>query len=160
MQRHFTATAFIIDSKHRVLLMWHHHLQRWMPPGGHVEENEIPEETAKREAREETGLDVEIVGEVCADLFAKKPHEGRMLKKPLAMLLEEIPASGKKGEPAHQHMDFLFRARPLDESQPLALAEDEAREMRWFTAQEIELLDDTTKIFANVKAYILQELIK
>lgn len=63
MQRHFTASAFVLDSKKRVLLLWHKKLQRRMPPGGHVDHDEIPEETAKRECKEETGLDVEIVGD-------------------------------------------------------------------------------------------------
>jgi 8-oxo-dGTP pyrophosphatase MutT (NUDIX family) len=155
LQRHFTATAFIIDSRNRALLLWHKRLQRWMPPGGHVDADEMPEETARRECKEETGLDVEILGDADADLFAGNPHEGRMLKKPIALLLENIPASADRNEPAHQHMDFLYRARPLDATQGLTLCEDEAREMRWFTRAEIEKLDEKTEIFANVKAYVL-----
>ena len=158
MQRHFTATAFVIDSKKRVLLLWHKRLGRWMPPGGHVDENETPEDTAKRECKEETNLDVEILGEDHDDLFAMNPHEGQMLKKPIALLLENIPASVERDEPAHQHMDFLYRARPLDESQVLTLAEDEARELKWFTSVEVEKLDVRTEIFSNVKEYILQML--
>lgn len=158
MMRHFTATAFIVDSRDRVLLLWHHHLQRWMPPGGHIDENETPEDAAKREAKEETGLDVEIIGDECEDLFAQNPHEGRMLKKPFAMLLEEIPALEKKNKPAHQHMDFLFLARPMDESQVITLAEHEAADMRWFTRAEIEAMDAEREMFSNVKAYVLQAL--
>jgi 8-oxo-dGTP pyrophosphatase MutT (NUDIX family) len=126
-----------------------------MPPGGHVDSDETPEETAKRECKEETGLDVEIIGDAQADLFLENPSEGQMLKKPIAMLLENIPASEMRGEPAHQHMDFLFLARPLDESQTLILAEDEGTEMRWFTPEEIAGLNPETEIFANVKAYVL-----
>ncbi|PIR54531.1 DNA mismatch repair protein MutT, partial [Candidatus Peregrinibacteria bacterium CG10_big_fil_rev_8_21_14_0_10_42_8] len=80
--RHFTATAFIVDSQKRTLLLWHKRLQRWMPPGGHIDPNETPEETAARECKEETGLDVEIVGDAQSDLFTENTHEGRMLKKP------------------------------------------------------------------------------
>lgn len=155
MQRHFTATAFVIDSSHRTLLLWHKRLQRWMPPGGHVDPDETPEETARRECREETGLDVEIIGDDQTDLFGDNPAEGRMLKKPIAMLLEEIPESKERGEPKHQHMDFLFLARPIDESQVPILDQSEGREMRWFTRKEIEVLDEKTEIFANVKRYIL-----
>lgn len=157
MKRHFTATAFIVDSKRRTLLLWHKRLKRWMPPGGHVGENETPEETAKRECKEETGLDVEILGDVQHDLFADNRSEGRMLKKPIAMLLEEIPASAERNEPAHQHMDFLFLARLLDESQRITLATDEGREIRWFTADEVAKLPDD-EIFSNVKTYILRIL--
>ncbi len=129
-----------------------------MPPGGHVDENELPEETARRECREETGLDVEIIGDAQEDLFSRNPDEGRMLKKPIALLLENIPTSEERGEPAHQHMDFLYVARPLDESQPVTLAEEEGHAIQWFSRAEIERLDEQTEIFANVKAYILRIL--
>jgi len=158
MHKHFTATAFIIDSKKRTLLIQHKRLGRWMPPGGHVDENETPEETARRECKEETGLDVEIIGEDSQDLFSGNPEEGEMLKKPIALLLENIPASEERGEPAHQHMDFLYIAKPLDESQKISLAEEEGEEIRWFSKEEIEKLDDQTEIFSNVKAYITQLL--
>jgi hypothetical protein len=54
-------------------------------------------------------------------------------------------------------MDFLFRVRMLDPSQPLALAVDEGRELRWFTRGEVEALE-TEEIFGNVKNYILHIL--
>lgn len=158
MKRHFTATAFIIDSEKRTLLLWHKRLNRWMPPGGHIDPDETPEDAAKRECKEETNLDVEIIGDPQGDLFTKNRSEGHMLTKPIAMLLEEIPASPELGEPAHQHMDFLFIAKPLDASQALKLAEEESSTMRWFTKSEIELLSTDTEIFANVKAHLLQVL--
>ena len=156
--RHFTATAFVTDSKNRVLLIWHKRLNRWMPPGGHVDENELPEEAAKRECKEETGLDVEIIGEVCNDLFLQNPHEGKMLKKPHALLLENIPASTERNEPAHQHMDFVYLATPVDESQQLILAEEEGDHLRWFAKKAVELLDTDREIFSNVKTYVLDLL--
>ncbi|HLD32637.1 MAG TPA: NUDIX domain-containing protein [Candidatus Peribacteraceae bacterium] len=160
MQKHFTATAFIVDSQNRTLLLWHKRLGRWMPPGGHVDEDETPEETAKRECQEETGLDVEIVGNAQENLFAGNPKEGTMLKKPIALLLENIPASEERGEPAHQHMDFLYLARPLNEEQELSLLEEEGEDMRWFTREDIEALDERKEMFSNVKMYILSVLPK
>lgn len=154
MQRHFTASAFVTDSQNRVLLLWHKRMQRWMPPGGHVDDNETPEETARRECKEETGLDVEIIGDVQPDLFEGDEEEGHMLKKPAAMLLENIPASEQRGEPAHQHMDFLFRARLMDEKQELMIAKEEADQLRWFTKEEIEGLGEG-EIFGNVRNYLL-----
>jgi len=126
-----------------------------MPPGGHIDENETPEETARRECKEETGLDVEIIGNAQENLFARNPEEGNMLKKPIALLLENIPACRKRNEPAHRHMDFLYLARPLNEAQELVLLEEEGEDMRWFTKEDIDALDDRTEIFSNVKQYIL-----
>jgi 8-oxo-dGTP pyrophosphatase MutT (NUDIX family) len=129
-----------------------------MPPGGHVEPDEPPEETARRECKEETGLDVEIVGEGQEDLFRKNPHEGRMLLKPIALLLENIPASDERKEAAHQHMDFVYLARPVDERQTLTLQREEGTELRWFTRSDVEALDASTEIFANVQSYVLSIL--
>lgn len=162
MHRHFTATVFIIDSQQRVLLLWHKRLARWMPPGGHVDPNELPEETAVRECKEETGLDVEILsasGADADDAFRDEPSEGRMLKQPFAMLLEHIPAYEVKNEPAHQHMDFLFRARPLDETQALVIAAAEADHLRWCTREEVAALDARTEIFSNVQRTVLQTVL-
>lgn len=155
MHRHFTATAFVIDSKNRVLLLWHKRLGRWMPPGGHVDDDETPEDAARRECKEETNLDVEILGDIQDDLFAENPDEGRMLKRPIALLLENIPESKERNEPAHQHMDFLYRARPLNEGDAREMMKDESDGMRWFTRAEMEKLDERREIFSNVKAYIL-----
>ncbi len=131
-------------------------MQKWMPPGGHIDPNETPEDCAKRECKEETGLDVEIIGAEQPDLFEGANEEGRMLKKPFAMLLENIPASEARNEPAHQHMDFLFHAKPLDESQILERAEAEAEELKWFTKEEVSLLPDD-QIFSNVRHYVLSD---
>jgi ADP-ribose pyrophosphatase YjhB (NUDIX family) len=156
MIRHFTASAFVCDSQNRVLLLWHKKLMRWMPPGGHIDENELPEDAAKRECKEETGLDVEILSESQTDLFDGNAHEGRMLKMPHTMLLEEIPSNGD--QPAHQHMDFVFLAKPVDDTQMLKMAKDEADHLKWFTKEEIEKLS-SDEIFGNVRSYVLSTMV-
>ncbi len=149
MERHFTATVFVFDQADRVLLLWHKRLQKWMPPGGHIDPNELPEEAAKRECLEETGLEVEIEGEPQTDVFAHSPTEGRMLLKPFTMLLENIPASEERGEPAHQHIDFIFRAR-VSHTPEAVHNEREAEDIRWFTGDEVLELS-SEKIFENVR---------
>jgi 8-oxo-dGTP diphosphatase len=60
------AAAIVFDNEGRVLLVREGYgRHRWSLPGGRMDEAELPHETAVREAREETGLDVwpiEIVG--------------------------------------------------------------------------------------------------
>jgi len=58
----FTVSIFISQNR-KVLFIFHKQLQRWLPIGGHIELAEQPEEAALREAKEESGLDVELVGE-------------------------------------------------------------------------------------------------
>jgi predicted MFS family arabinose efflux permease/8-oxo-dGTP pyrophosphatase MutT (NUDIX family) len=58
----FTVALFVVQSG-RVLVIHHRALNRWLPLGGHIELDEDPEQAALREAREESGLEVELVGE-------------------------------------------------------------------------------------------------
>ena len=48
----------------KVLLHLHRKLGMWLPPGGHIERDEIPDDAAVREVFEETGLNVELVRQV------------------------------------------------------------------------------------------------
>jgi 8-oxo-dGTP diphosphatase len=60
-----TGAALLIVEDRRVLLVQRAHepyLGQWMLPAGFVEYGELAEETAVREAVEETGLEVELTG--------------------------------------------------------------------------------------------------
>lgn len=156
MIRHFTTAVYVFDDAGRVLLLWHGKFKKWMPPGGHVDENELPEECAVRECKEETGLDVELFDEGGIDAFDGGAGEGRMMKRPAAFQLEHIPAfdgsADKPPQPAHQHMDFVYRARPVDPSQS-PVPESPDAEVRWFTKDDVLALPDD-QVFANVRAFI------
>ncbi len=54
----------IPDEEGRILMVKQHHEERdlWMVPGGGIEEGENSIEAAIREAKEETGLDIEVIG--------------------------------------------------------------------------------------------------
>lgn len=51
----FTASGIICHpTEEKALLIFHRKLQKRMQAGGHIEEGELPHETALREAQEET----------------------------------------------------------------------------------------------------------
>jgi len=52
------ATVFVFDEQGRMLLLKRRDNDCWGPPGGAVEPGEMVEEAAKRETREETGLEI------------------------------------------------------------------------------------------------------
>jgi len=105
MQRHFTATAFVVRGD-ATLLHWHKRLGQWMPPGGHIEADEDPVQAVLREIREETGIVAEVIPTQAALAF-DYPEQ---LPAPYTILVEDIPGPG---EP-HKHIDMIYFCRPVD----------------------------------------------
>jgi 8-oxo-dGTP pyrophosphatase MutT (NUDIX family) len=97
--RHFTVAVFVVWEG-KVLLHRHRKLGMWLPPGGHIEENELPDEAAVREVLEETGLGVRLVGERREDIA-----DPVQLYRPAGVQLENIG-------PGHRHIDLIYFARP------------------------------------------------
>ncbi|MBA3276056.1 MAG: NUDIX domain-containing protein [Chloroflexia bacterium] len=102
ISRDFTVAVFIIHQNH-VILHPHAKLGIWLPPGGHIEPDELPDEAAVREVMEETGIAVELVGERGLDV--DYPGEPVQLMRPAGIQLESIAAD-------HEHIDLIYFARP------------------------------------------------
>lgn len=124
-QRHFVATGYVVHEG-RTLLLLHKKLGLWLPPGGHIDEGELPEEAVLREIREETGLEVELVSP------RRQPHPSapgvRYLYLPNHVQLEDIP-----NHP--QHIDLIYFCRALTTEAVRAV--DEADALRWHTWDEL-----------------------
>jgi 8-oxo-dGTP pyrophosphatase MutT (NUDIX family) len=142
MEKQFTATAYIFHEG-KVLLHHHAKLGKWLPPGGHVEPNETPPEAARREVREETGLEIVFIEQENLKINA---YNGVSFERPFLCLLENIPAY--KDKPAHQHMDFIYLAKP-------AQVNENVNDFRWFSYEELEGLD----LFPDVQE-VLRLLLK
>ena len=121
--RDFVSTVFIVD-KEKVLLLFHKKLNTWLPPGGHIDENEIPCDAAKREVFEETGLKVSLIG--------KEEELGKGVKKlvqPKLIQLEDI----KEG---HQHINLVYFG--VIENGDVILNKEEGSDIRWFSVKDLE----------------------
>ena len=144
MARHFCASVFIInpDDK-KILLIMHRKNNRWTQPGGHIEDDETPEECALREAYEETGLKVRLLG----DRF---PREDDFIR-PLG-IQKNRQANGDL------HIDIIYAAVPSYDIEPkINLVEETA--VQWFSRDEL----DNIPCFPDIKItmdYILKEIIK
>ena len=63
MERQYCASTFVIDFENEeTLLMYNKKLQKWLQPGGHIIGLETPIETCIRETKEETGIDIKVIG--------------------------------------------------------------------------------------------------
>jgi 8-oxo-dGTP pyrophosphatase MutT (NUDIX family) len=119
--RDFTATTFIVHAG-RTLLLLHRKLGIWVPPGGHIDPNELPHEAALREVFEETGLHAELL------TTGMTLGHVEVLPQPHCILLEDI-------EPGHQHIDLIYVAKVA--SAEVAHAEREAKTARWYSWEEL-----------------------
>ncbi len=126
-KKEFVVEGYIIKDN-SILLMHHKKLDLWLPPGGHIEENETPEEALIREIKEETGLTAEIVRQVRLD----KKFNVKVLSQPTHIQLEDIKGT-------HYHIDFIYLCRVGAGN---LNANKESKNLRFFTAEEIEKLEN------------------
>jgi ADP-ribose pyrophosphatase YjhB (NUDIX family) len=129
--RHFTVAVFVVHAG-RVLLHYHRKLGKWLPPGGHIEDDELPDHAALREVLEETGIRACLIG----------PRGLPIEKAPLQLV---VPAGIQVEDiyPGHQHIDLVYFARP--EADNLAAAEIDPRlaesdRVGWYAEAELGAL--------------------
>ncbi len=122
----FTVAIFIVHDD-KILLIHHRKLDKWLPLGGHIELNEDPEQAALREAKEEGGLDVELLGE-------RPPTTSpgtRALIAPRFLDIHRISVT-------HEHIGLIYWAKPKGGKVQLATAEH--HDIRWCAVDELEKL--------------------
>ena len=96
---------------------------RWALPGGFVNENESLDDAARRELREETGVD--------------------------AKLIEQLGAFGDPGRDPRGHVVSVAYLAQLDASQLKLVAADDAAQVGWFALNKLPpLAFDHAKIIA------------
>ena len=102
--RHFTATGFVVHDGH-LALHWHAKVRAWLPPGGHINENEDPVQAVVREIEEEVGIRAKVVS-TGPTLELDYPS---VLSPPFTIMVEDIhdPEQGY-----HQHIDMIYMCRP------------------------------------------------
>jgi len=128
LQRHITASAFLVDETYeRLLFVWHRKLQKWLQPGGHIETADASVyDAAAREALEETGHDTRasIISNAIFDVD-----------------VHAIPA--RADDPAHEHLDIRYL---------MVVGEKVGRadhELRWLRVADV---DGTETDAATVRA--------
>ena len=131
--------------KDEVLLIKHKKLGVWLPPGGHVEAGEFPYEAAVREAKEETGLDIELFG---SRAFDYSNDEAATLVKPFAIIYENVPYKDER----HIHFDMVYLA--TSKSGEISLNRDESDGIRWFSYDDVKNINT----FENVRVCLMSAM--
>jgi 8-oxo-dGTP pyrophosphatase MutT (NUDIX family) len=136
--RHFTVAVFVVHDG-RVLLHYHRKLGKWLPPGGHVDQDELPDDAAVREVLEETGIRAQLVGGRGLPI-----DEPRQLVLPAGIQVEDI-------YPGHQHIDLVYFARPVPDDLHSAEVDPrlaESNQVAWYAAADLLELGATAEIQA------------
>ena len=119
---HVTGSAFVVNTAFTHTLLLHHaKLERWVQPGGHLDDSDAsPAAGALREAIEETGISTLQLADIA--LFDIDVHA--------------IPARDKNGEnePAHLHHDARYLVLSSDETVTLSA---ESLGFRWVKLTEL-----------------------
>ncbi len=123
----FTAAIFVVHEG-KVLLIHHRNLNKWLPLGGHIELDEDPETAALREAKEESGLEVELLGERPP---TTEPGT-RALIAPRFLDIHRITDT-------HEHIGMIYWARPRNGT--LKLSASEHHDIRWCSAADLDQLE-------------------
>lgn len=124
---HLTAGAFVYcKSEDKFLVLYHKDLKMYLYPGGHMDiQDESPLETAKRELKEETGLDNLELMQLC--------NSGL----PFDIDTHLIPFNNRVNMPEHYHFDFryLFLLENLND---IIIDKDEFKDYKWIFSRKLE----------------------
>lgn len=132
LTRDFTATAFVYWQG-KVLLHWHKKLAMWLPTGGHIEANELPDEAAIRETLEESGVPIVLVAEVALPELQDAPTQ---LVRPRGVQLEPIY---QNAEEKYELIDLIYFARPVEGYAGYLLEDDSS--LGWYSPSELATMD-------------------
>ena len=138
----FTASVYLVHEG-KVLLHKHKKLGFWVQPGGHIELDEDPNQAAIREAKEETGYDVELIG---------NPQLSPVSSDQSGDLIPPKFLNRHRFNDRHEHIDFVYFGRVKSGE----LLPEDGAEMRWVGREEIE--NNTLDLKPDVRAYALTAL--
>ena len=139
----YVADMFIVNDG-AVLLRMLEKYNKWLAPGGHIESGETPLQAALREAKEEVGIDVTLLGEVPS---SRVEGEEEVL---IPRFINRHRVSS-----THEHLSFIYFGTST--TRDFFQGDTEvSKDIRWLTAGEIA--DPATGVDERIKAYALAAL--
>jgi 8-oxo-dGTP pyrophosphatase MutT (NUDIX family) len=144
--RHATAGAFVFcrfpDCRWRLGLIEHPRLDRWMAPGGHVEDDECQALAALREVEEESGLTgVRLLEAPAPALPTGFPSTHARVPLPWWIIQQEVPADSHLPE-GHLHVDHQYVA-VVDDPEQVRAPDHPFAWYRPHELSELRMFEDT-----------------
>ena len=135
----FTVEVFIVHDD-KVLLRKHDKYKIWLSIGGHVELDEDPNQTVVREAKEEVGLNITLVGK------APGLNDSQDYKE----LVSPVFLNRHRINDTHEHVTLTYFATSKSADVVQGIGEV-SEELRWFTKEELD--DPKYDIKEHIKQY-------
>ena len=138
VRNQFTATGLVFNKNRQILMIRHKQQGKWLPPGGHVDENELPCKAVAREVLEETGIAVQVLSSV-----PKLDISGGVAKElplPVRIMHENVDGTG-----LHNYIDLLYLCRAINTDTIPQEAEIDG--IGWFSPEEVMEMDTYEDIY-------------
>ena len=119
----YCASAFVLNHDNKILLIWHKKFNKFIQPGGHINDGEEPYETAMREVLEETHIHINIP-----------------VKEPFSV--------GDYHNNVGHQIDYQFIAYALDEN---IRKNDESFKAGWYSLEYLDTIDVVDDLKEKVK---------
>lgn len=123
MKLDLTVAGYIF-SDNKVLLIHHGKLNIWIPVGGHIDPNESPDQAIHREVKEETNLDIELIGKT--DI----PKIGNIKEQTALPFYTNIHSVGD-----HDHYCLYYVCQATNAT--ALQINNELKDFEWFTKDDL-----------------------
>ena len=125
----YCASAFVVNSDNKILLIWHKKFNKFIQPGGHLIDGEEPYQAAMREVLEETHIHITI------------PEK------------EPFSVGDYHNNVGHQ-IDYQFIAFANDEN---IRKNDESFKAGWYSLEDLDSIDVVDDLKEKVK-FVLESV--
>lgn len=125
----YCASAFVINKDNKILLIWHKKFNKYIQPGGHINEGESASDAAIREVLEETHVPIKILDD-----------------KPFSI--------GDYHNNVGHQIDYQFIAFAEDEK---VRKNDESFKAGWFSLEDLDNIDVVDDLKEKVK-FVLESI--
>ena len=124
MKTDLVVAGYIVHDN-QVLLIHHKKLNLWLPVGGHIDQNETPDQALQREIKEETNLEIKILNQ--PDI----PLVGNIRKNLAAPFYVNVHSVGN-----HDHCCLYYLCQVLNPDQ--LKINQELKNFSWFSKKDLE----------------------
>jgi len=124
MKTDLVVAGFLIYND-KVLLIHHKKLDLWLPPGGHIDKDETPDDALKREFKEELNIDIKILNK------NEVPNSGNIRKQLAIPFYANVHNVGD-----HDHCCLYYLCK-LKNPEKIVINKNEVKNFDWSSIEEL-----------------------